>query len=462
MGTDEMATIYAAELRAIELALETITEILNDDQQRLANGAVIFTDNQAALRAIQNPKMPSSQIYLEGCLRLLEWCAGKIQVELHWIRAHEGIPGDEAADMLAKEATTTDINHIHNRYIRLAAAAKRGSRQSTKIAWETTWSKTGRTARRTKRLIEAPNKANLVYWKGLRKATSSVLIQLRTGIIGLAEYLSKIKRKDSPRRQCDMGNQGVRHVLLECPLLQEQRYEMMNELFEEEVSMTLGEEETLREVKAAPVVGKFMIATGLLGQFRSVDSVATGKEKGKGDEDSNPTKPNQETASAGEKGRTTQWPGIRSAEVTSRQQNTWRSANCRRRRRRSIASRPEPVYIRPAGMMQNAELAVLVMQGLGDSGKPMRRRSGRNEGAKGALQREGDILRLRGMRDGSSTDELTFFTISFVLCAMPAGLGLYNSGCRVSGDRVLYTGWLYTGDAPPFVVESRFWDAIPA
>jgi hypothetical protein len=67
---------------------------------------------------------------------------------------------------------------------------------------------------------EAPSKSNLAYWKGLRKATLSVLIQLRTGIIGLAEYLAKIKRKDSLRCGCDMGNQSVRHVLLECPLLE--------------------------------------------------------------------------------------------------------------------------------------------------------------------------------------------------------------------------------------------------
>ena len=94
---------------------------------------------------------------------------------------------------------------------------------------------------------------------------------------------------------------------------------MMNELFEEGVSMILGEEEMLRETKAAPIVAKFMIVSGLLGQFQSVDSVAMGKEKGEGDEDSNPTKPNQETVSAGETGSISQWYGARSADVTSYQ-----------------------------------------------------------------------------------------------------------------------------------------------
>ncbi|QQK42176.1 reverse transcriptase [Penicillium digitatum] len=223
MGTDDDATVYAAELRAIEMALEVIKERFNDDNEwrdcLAKSGVVIFTDNQATLRAIQNPRMPSGQ--------------------------------------------------------------------------------------------------------GLRKATTSVLIQLRTGIIGLAEYLSKIKRSDSPRCQCDLGNQSVKHVLLECPLLKELRSEMVEELFMEGVSTTLGEQAMLTEVKAAPIVAKFMIASGLLGQFQSVDSVAMGKEQG--EEDSKP-KPTQDTANVGETGNTSQWPGARSAEVTSHQR-TWRTTH---------------------------------------------------------------------------------------------------------------------------------------
>ncbi|CRL26609.1 Polynucleotidyl transferase, ribonuclease H fold [Penicillium camemberti] len=117
--------------------------------------------------------MPSGQIYLEGCLCLLEWCAGKIQVELRWIPEHEDIPGNETADTLAKEAATTqetDIHYIntgtdinHNRYIRLAAAAKKGMKRNSAIEWEKSWAKGGKTARRTRGMIEAPNKSNLAY-----------------------------------------------------------------------------------------------------------------------------------------------------------------------------------------------------------------------------------------------------------------------------------------------------------
>jgi hypothetical protein len=54
-------------------------------------------------------------------------------------------------------------------------------------------------------------------------------------------------------------------VLLKCPLLEKQRYEIINELFEAGVSITLGEVKILKELKAAPIIAKFIIVTGLLG-----------------------------------------------------------------------------------------------------------------------------------------------------------------------------------------------------
>ena len=81
-----------------------------------------------------------------------------------------------------------------------------------------------------------------------------------------------------------------------------------------------------------------------------------------------------------------------------------------RRRRRSMSSRPKPVRVRPAGVMQRADLAVLVMQGLGDSASQVERKVHCRE-------RRGNSLRQRGLRETIYTaDGLTFFTfVSFVL-----------------------------------------------
>jgi hypothetical protein len=78
-------------------------------------------------------------------------------------------------------------------------------------------------------------------------------------------------------------------VLLECPLLEEKWHEIMDELFEEGVSMTLGEVEMLRKAKSAPVVVKFMIVSGLMGQFQLVDSPRV-KRRGRRGFEANKTK----------------------------------------------------------------------------------------------------------------------------------------------------------------------------
>jgi hypothetical protein len=152
------------------------------------------------------------------------------------------------------------------------------------IAWEAAWA-SERVGAATRRLIEAPTKKVLEYWSGLRKATSSVMLQLRTGKISLASYLQKINRRESARCACDLGNQTIGHVLLQCPLLSDQREMLRHELAEVGVSMAAGHDELLRQKVAAPAVAKFMIDSELLEQFQAVDPVATGVEVGEGEND---------------------------------------------------------------------------------------------------------------------------------------------------------------------------------
>jgi ribonuclease HI len=62
----------------------------------------IFSDSQAGLKALINPRMVSGQIFLKAYLELEGWCreAG-FHVVFHWIPAHDGIDGNEKADELA-------------------------------------------------------------------------------------------------------------------------------------------------------------------------------------------------------------------------------------------------------------------------------------------------------------------------------------------------------------------------
>jgi ribonuclease HI len=191
IGTEDTSTVYAGEVCGIKFTPKSLIRLTLVSPIK---EPVIFSDSQAALKTLQNPRMVSGQEYIRDCVRLLQECKDTgIDVTLRWIPGHEGVPGNEAADRAAKKAALKgvrrnivprDISH----WTMLGAAAKRRIRQSAKDAWERSWDKQ-KSGKPTKKLVTHPSKRTLLYWNSLRKATSSILMQVRTERIGLAHYL---------------------------------------------------------------------------------------------------------------------------------------------------------------------------------------------------------------------------------------------------------------------------------
>ena len=87
-------------------------------------------------------------------------------------------------------------------------------------------------------------------------------MQLRTGRIGLGAYPARINRRESARCECDLGNQTVAHVLLECPLSIEERTQMRTALSAQKV--VFRRDDLLTRLEARVVVAGFMVKTGTL------------------------------------------------------------------------------------------------------------------------------------------------------------------------------------------------------
>ena len=115
------------------------------------------------------------------------------------------------------------------RTVKLASAAKAIIKKQTFEAWSKMRS-SARTGCPTRRLIPTPTKKSLRLHRGLTKANSSALIQLRTGRIRLNHFLHKISARENDRCGCDEGSQTPKHVLLECSLLADLRQQLFEKI----------------------------------------------------------------------------------------------------------------------------------------------------------------------------------------------------------------------------------------
>jgi ribonuclease HI len=99
---EEHASVYMAEVAAISQAATMAIGLRDTWPDRKT--IFLYSDNQAALRALAAPSIHSATV-LE-CSTTLNLLGRFFLVELRWIRAHVGHLGNERADFLVKKSVT--------------------------------------------------------------------------------------------------------------------------------------------------------------------------------------------------------------------------------------------------------------------------------------------------------------------------------------------------------------------
>lgn len=123
---------YAAELHAIDLALQTISEPpIRTSWITIPH--VIATNSQGALNSLAKPRQQSGQFIIRSIFKKTKELKDRgFQLRFQWVPAHEGILGDELAHQAALEATAKGkiVDEISSDYPkRLRSAALREERQ---------------------------------------------------------------------------------------------------------------------------------------------------------------------------------------------------------------------------------------------------------------------------------------------------------------------------------------------
>ncbi|KAJ5901430.1 hypothetical protein N7504_007424 [Penicillium tannophilum] len=287
LGTAEQATVYAAELAGIEMALDKF-KLSQNEFQKGPSELVIFADSRAAIQAVQNPRRPSGQQILCAIyahvheLQALRTPTSllippdDLSITIRWIPAHVGVPGNELADAAAKNAAlggaenAGEIAGSEDQFPRLAATAKQQVRRRIQEKWALSWAKE-KTGKPNQKLVPAPHKKTLRLFEGLPKHYTSILVQMRSMRIALNHFLFKIGEVESDFCSCEEGSQTPKHVLLRCPRFVDERKEMLEKIRARTDLRGLDYEALLSHPRATRYVAEFMLQTGLLGQFRQCD-----------------------------------------------------------------------------------------------------------------------------------------------------------------------------------------------
>lgn len=135
-------------------------------------------------------RMISSRLQRRGSRKIIPQIVPVIQEKLDWAQERERALGTDSRKAILQE-------------------------------WRTKWQSGQRRSRWCSRAsAEEPSASRLLLHQQLKKAESAILVQARTGRIGLAHFLSKahVPGFEAPTCSCERGDETAEHLLLHCQL----------------------------------------------------------------------------------------------------------------------------------------------------------------------------------------------------------------------------------------------------
>lgn len=227
--------VLDAELWAILKALEVALKMLNEKDAPVT----IFCDSQPALRAIQSTALCNENRFLRN---LIYYKTGQLQrdghlVAIRWIPGHSKLPGNERADLAAKDCAQKGGRQAE-RWSSLAYIKKNlsGIRAKELDKWHQTQTQKREASRQGFYVPWANNGIDPTLGNASKKYASR-FYQLKVGHAAVGTFLVRIEAIETPECWwCGEAKQFVVHLYTKCRRWRKERRKMIRELHTEGVT----------------------------------------------------------------------------------------------------------------------------------------------------------------------------------------------------------------------------------
>ena len=248
-------TVYESELIGLMLALHLLIGLTC----QLLFTVIIGIDNQAAIRSLMNQKSKPAHYLLDKIhdaterlhqrqdqlqnkttfqqarrqqQQLTAKSRNVVDLQIHWVPGHLDFSPNDKADELAKDAAAgnsslpRDLPAFLRKPLPVSVSALR---QESKSKIQRRWARRWKTSPRCRHMggidKSVPSKKWMSLVKPLSRRQASLIMQLRTGQIGLNKHLHRIRRSDTP--YCPNCNENavetIHHFLFDCARYRSER-----------------------------------------------------------------------------------------------------------------------------------------------------------------------------------------------------------------------------------------------
>ena len=226
----EGSSIFTAEAYGIHRAMEIVYNLPQDIQE-----LIVYTDSKSVVKALASPENEKHHVIHDIIQTALNLKSSGTKTRICWIPSHVGIPGNERADTIAsQESSSNESSNRSNNPLSISEQTaiykhylKKTNMEELKMGHE-------------KENIHRRTQTGSLKWhRHKSRKITQILFRLRTGHNRLKAQMARLMPQENPNcLECEEP-ETTEHALLHCTALEMERLELTQYFREKNLNLNL-------------------------------------------------------------------------------------------------------------------------------------------------------------------------------------------------------------------------------